>query len=258
MFKYIFVILASYFIFSSNAYAHSNLTDDRLAHEGRRIGIAYHLAVKSGDIDMQNDALNQFNEILVTLRKQSQADILTKAFNNVNIHLTTPEKDAILYSRALMNARAKGDSIAIEDATDIAKSVKEFYIAERCNDDALKYYNLYNFAVKGAELGYKYSIETDAMTRMDIVSEAGEIRQSIASDYIATQIFNDSFDYYSIKLTTPEEDARYYSNEMKKAIASDDQSQVDVIARIIDMVYERYSFDRNAEEAKQFNSLINK
>lgn len=234
------------------------MSDDRLAHEGRRIGRAYHLALKSGDIDMQNDALNQFNEILVTLRKQSQADILTKAFNNVNINLTTPEKDAILYSRALMNARAKNDSIAIEDAIDIAKSVKEFYITERSNDDAIRYYNLYNNAVTGAELGNKYCLESDVMARMDIISEASEIRHSLASDDIATQIFNDSFDYYSIKLTTPEEDAKYYSSEMKKAIASGNQSQIDIVARIIGMVYEHYSFDRNADEANQFNSLTNK
>ena len=258
MLKYLFWTYAVFVLaFSTDVYAQNNLTDDRLAHEGRRIGIAYHLAVKSGDIDMQNDALNQFNEILVTLRKQSQADILTKAFNNVNIHLTTPEKDAILYSRALMNAHAKGDSIAIEDTIDIAKSVKEFYIVERCNDDANKYYNLYNIAVNGAELGNKYSVETDAMAQMEIISEAGEMRQSLESDSIASKIFNISFDYYSIRLKTPEEDAIYYSTEMKKAIASGQQSQVDAISRIIGMVFERYKFDCSDEAAALFNTRLN-
>ena len=145
----------------------------------------------------------------------------------------------------------------IEDAIDIAKSVKEFYIVERCNDDANKYYNLYNIAVNGAELGNKYSVETDAMAQMEIISEAGEMRQSLESDSIASKIFNISFDYYSIRLKTPEEDAIYYSTEMKKAIASGQQSQVDAISRIIGMVFERYKFDCSDEAAALFNTRLN-
>ncbi|MBQ7041958.1 MAG: hypothetical protein IJN66_04555 [Muribaculaceae bacterium] len=244
-------------ILSVNAVAQNTLSDDRLAHEGRRIGRAYHLAVKSGDVDMQNDALNQFNEILITLRKQSQADILSKAFNNVNIVLNTPEKDALLYSRALMNAKARKDSIAIMDAIDIAKSVKDFYAIERSNNDAERYYNLYDHAVTGADLGNEYRMTTDAMNRMDIISTANEIRQSLESDSTASEIFNDSFDYYSIALKTPEEDAIYFSTEMKKATASGQQSQVDAISRIIGMVFERYKFDCNDEAATLFNTRLN-
>ena len=258
MFKYFFGVLFSLALtLSADVSAQSSLTNERLAQEGRRIGRDYHLAVKSGDIDSQNDALNRFNEILTTLRKQSQADILSKAFNNVNIVLNTPEKDALLYSRALMNAKAKKDSIAIMDAIDIAKSVKDFYAIERSNNDAERYYNLYDHAVTGADLGNEYRMTTDAMNRMDIISTANEIRQSLESDSTASEIFNDSFDYYSIALKTPEEDAIYFSTEMKKATASGQQSQVDAISRIIGMVFERYKFDCNDEAATLFNTRLN-
>lgn len=258
MFKYFFGVLFSLALtLSADVSAQSSLTNERLAQEGRRIGRDYHLAVKSGDIDSQNDALNRFNEILTTLRKQSQADILSKAFNNVNIVLNTPEKDALLYSRALMNAKAKKDSIAIMDAIDIAKSVKDFYAIERSNNDAERYYNLYDHAVTGADLGNEYRMTTDAMNRMDIISTANEIRQSLESDSTASEIFNDSFDYYSIALKTPEEDAIYYSSEMKKAIATGEQAQVDIVSRIVRMVYERYKFDCSDESAKLFNTRLN-
>ena len=92
---------------------------------------------------------------------------------------------------------------------------------------------------------------------MEIISEAGEMRQSLASDSIATKIFNNSFDYYSITIKTPEEDAIYYSSEMKKAIATGEQAQVDIVSRIVRMVYERYKFDCSDESAKLFNTRLN-
>ncbi len=248
--------IISAILFASPIINAQTMSDDRLAHEGRRIGLTYHLALKSGDTDMQNDAINQFNDILVTLRTQTQADILTNAFNNINIPITKPETDAIIYTRAIMNARAKNDSIAIEDANDIAAAVKEIYLTDRNAEESQLYAGLFEKSLAGATWGAKYST-ADESAKSAIKADADNFKAAFQADTVAVKVFNDSFDYYSINLTTPDEDAKKYSAIMKDATASGQQANVDAAARIIGLVYERYCFDRNGEEAKQFETAIN-
>lgn len=236
--------------------AQTTLNDEQLAREGARIGRAYYSAQKNGDIDLQNDALNQFNEILITLRKQAQVDILTNAFNNVNVPISNPVQDTKRYTRAVMNAYASGDSIAIEDANDIALTVKKLYAGNSGNELSSQYAILFDNNLKCAQLGREYSNTSDFETRLSLKAESQNIIQA-ATDSLSANLHNETFDYYSITLTTPEEDAVTYSEYMKKATASGLQSQVDAVARIIGMVYERYSLERNESDAKLFNSRVN-
>lgn len=242
-----------------SALAGSVVPDDKtLAHEGARLGRAFNIAMKAGDAKAQNDIINEFNSILVTLKKQSQADILTGAFNNCNVPITRPETDAILYSRALMNAHISKDPIAIEDAEDISETVKKIYATDREAQEADRFSKLYECAVNGARLGYEYSLTNDSTRSKAITDNASVTRNTICSaDSLSIKVFNDSFDYYSINLTTPENDAEIYSKKMKQATASGKQSDINAIARIVGYVYERYSFDRSKEEADKFNSLLN-
>lgn len=242
-----------------SALAGSVVPDDKtLAHEGARLGRAFNIAMKAGDAKAQNDILNEFNSILVTLKKQSQADILTGAFNNCNVPITSPETDAILYSRALMNAHLSKDPIAVEDAEDISETVKKIYATDREAQEADRFSKLYECAVNGARLGYEYSQTNDSTRSKAITDNASVTRNTICSgDSLSIKVFNDSFDYYSINLTTPENDAEIYSKKMKQAAASGKQSDINAIARIVGYVYERYSFDRSKDEADKFNSLLN-
>ena len=91
-------------------------TLDYLSKEGARIGRMFRNATKANDVDAQNAALTQIDEILATLKTQEQVDALTNAFNNTNVEITIPEQDAVAYVRALGNARIALDEIGIEDA----------------------------------------------------------------------------------------------------------------------------------------------
>ncbi len=251
-------ILAATLISGNFSLSHAQaLSDEQLAREGARIGRAYYMATKNNDADLQNDALLQFNEILTTLKKQAQVDILTNAFNNVNIPIDKPEIDAKRYTRALMNAYRTGDSIAIEDATDIAQTVKNIYAIERSADEASRYATLYDLTATCAMLGYEYSQTNEYATRTSLSMQAEEIQKGLSSDAEASQLLKNTFDYYSIALSTPEEDATKYSELMRKATSSGEQAQVDEVARITGMVYERYSLERSTDEAKKFNTLLN-
>lgn len=250
------IFLSAFSILAIIPCSAQNYNDEQLAREGARIGRAYYSAQKNGDVDLQNDALNQFNEILITLRKQAQVDILTNAFNNVNVPLSTPIQDAKRYTRAVMNAYASGDSIAIEDAYDIASTVKKLYSSKSDSTLSVKYATLFDNNLKCAQLGHEYSNSTDPEIRLSLKAESQSIIQS-STDSLATDLLNETFDYYSITLTSPEKDAITYSEYMNKATASGLQSQVDAVARIIGMIYERYSLERNETEANIFNSRLN-
>lgn len=235
-------------------------TDDNtsLANHGLRLGWAYSEALKAGDTEKQADIITEFNDILKTLRKQEQADILVNAFNNCTVPITNPETDAILYSRALMNAHAKADSTAIADASDIAKTVRNIYLSNRNEQEAVQFAQLYECAVSGARLGNEYSF-SDEVNGKAIKTKTEQTRNNLcAGDSLSVKAFNDSFDYHSIRLTTPENDAEIYSEQMIAATKSGIQSSVNFTARIIGFVYEHYCFERNNEEADRFNSLINK
>ncbi len=263
MFKYIHriflfsivTIATSMPVFSTET---STIDDNTLSSEGGRLGRAYNVAMKADDITKQNEVIDEFNSILEQLRKQHQVDIFTNAFNNINIPITNPETDAILYSRALMNAYAKNDTIAIEDASDIAETVKKLYSIERDSSYSELFAKLYKCAVSGAISGKEYSQAADSIVAKAITDKANIENKKICNgDSVAIKIFNDSFDYYSISITTAEEDAVKYSNMMKHAIASGKQANIDAVARITGYVYEHYSFDRNKEEAEQFNNRVN-
>lgn len=234
----------------------TSLNDDRLAAEGARIGRMYHLAALSGDADMQNHAINEFNTILSSLRTQAQADILTNAFNNSNIVLKNPYDDAQAYTRAFMDAYSANDSIAMTDAIDLANAVKRFYESERSADDATTFDRLHSTAREAALLGYGMR-ECHGSSCADIANKTAMLRQELTNDSLALDIFNYNYDYYSIRLTSPEEDAARYAEAMNKATASGTQNNVNAAARIIGMIYQRYSLEKGEDEATKFNNRIN-
>ncbi len=229
-----------------------------LVNHGLRLGLAYSEALKSGNTEKQSEIINEFNGILKTLRKQEQADILVNAFNNHTVPITNPETDAILYSRALMNAHGKADSTAIQDASDISETVKNIYLSNRNAQEAMQFTHLYECAVSGARLGNEYSL-SDEVSGKAIKAKAEQTSNKLcAGDSLSVKVFNDSFDYHSIRLTTPENDAEIYSEQMIAATKSGNQSSVNFTAKIIGFVYEHYCFERNREEADLFNTHINK
>lgn len=248
----ILVIIAAAGLKASSA----TLNDDRLATEGTRIGRIYHLAVLSGDADMQNHAIKEFNTLLSGLRTQGQADILTKAFNNANIVLKNPYDDAQAYTRTFMDAYSANDSTAMTDAIDLANAVKRFYESERSADDAATFNRLHSAAREAAILGHGMR-ECHDSSCADFANKAAMLRQELANDSLALGIFNYNYDYYSIRLTTPEEDASKYADVINKATASGSQSNVDAAARIIGMIYQRYFLEKGKDEATRFNSRIN-
>lgn len=233
-----------------------DLTHEQLAREGARIGRCYYLATRNNDSDLQADAINQFNEILVTLKKQVQVEILTNAFNNANIPIETPLVDARRYTRALMNAHRSGDSIAIEDAEDIAETVKRIYVAEREESEAADYASLYDATVQCAQLGAK-AAGVDSTQYDMLKAEAKTASQPFEADSAKVTMLNDTFDYYALMLTDAKRDAEHYASQMNQLASSGSQAEVDAVSRLVAMVYERYTLERGAEEAKLFITTFN-
>lgn len=234
-----------------------SLSDAELVASGTKIGQAYHQALTAGDVAAQNDALNQFNEILATLRRQQQVDLFSNAFTHSNIHLTTPEKDARLYSRAVIKALRANDSIGVEDAYAIAFTVGQRYYSEAPADTAAMFESYYKTAITSSLHGYNKSVAVDVARRDDISRQASEERNIYATDSVTAKLWDDCFDFHSINLSSVEEDAIRYADMLKTASKSGEQTQLDAVARIIGFVYERYYLDRSADEAKQFNARVN-
>lgn len=247
----------SIIVLTSMAGVSQSLSDAELVASGTKIGQAYHQALTAGDVAAQNDALNQFNEILATLRRQQQVDLFSNAFTHSNIHLTTPEKDARLYSRTVIKAIRANDSIGVEDAYAIAFTVGQRYYSEAPADTAAMFESYYKAAITSSLHGYNQSVATDNVSRDDIARQASKDRNIYATDSITEKLWDDCFDFHSIVLSSTEEDAIRYADMLKTASKSGEQTQLDAVARIIGFVYERYYLDRSADEAKKFNARVN-
>lgn len=233
-------------IAGASCHINAQVPDDAtLKEEGTRLGIAFYTAGQAGDTNAQNAVLNEFNDILLSLKKQYQVDILTDAFNRCNVPLSTPQQDAKAYSRTLMNAKISGDSIAIEDANDIIVTVRKLY-NERSIEEAAKFEFYLNAANTGGTLGLEQS--TDAYNLE---------RAQFESDSLAVNLYDYSYGYYSVKITTVEDDATTYSQMMREATTTGDQEEVNRIGKIIGYVYEHYSLERGKEDANLFNERLN-
>lgn len=254
--EFLKIVLNCVVIFTALPVLSQDLTHEQLAREGTRIGRSYYLATRNNDPDLQADAINQFNEILVTLKKQVQVEILTNAFNNANIPIETPIIDARRYVRALMNAHRLGDSIAIEDAEDIAETVKRIYVAEREEQEAANYATLYDATVLCAQLGAK-AMGVDSVQYAMLKAEAKTASQPFEPDSTKVAMLNDTFDYYAIVLTDAKRDAECYASKMNQAASSGSQAKADAVSRLVAMAYERYTLERGAEEAKLFITTYN-
>lgn len=251
------IILTSLFLFATIFSASSQALSERdLAREGTRIGRAYHMALRNGDVELQNDALSQFNEILITLRKQSQADIFTNAFNRANILISSPVTDVKLYTQTTMKALLSGDSIAISDAQDIALTVKQIYASERDSSEAEYYALLYDANVKCGTLGNLLSKSSDNDKISLYKNEAEQLKKQFSSDTTAVKVLENTFEYFSVAITTPRNDADKYIDAHKKAVLENNADRAESIRRKIQITYSRYQIERNKDEAELFRTLI--
>ena len=233
------------------------LSPTKLTAEGTRIGQAYNAALKAHDSAGQNAALAEFNDLLATLRKQEQIDIFSSAFTHANIAITSPDKDAVIYSRAIINAMHTGDSTGIEDANDIALTVLLRYENETDAATARQYRSCYDAAISASRLGYELSTASSDSISSAITNHAETLRTTFSADSVASKIWNNCFDFHSIRLSSIEDDAAKYATRLKNASKSGSQDQLDAELRIIGYVYERYYLDRSEADAKQFNSRVN-
>ncbi len=251
------VILSTIFFAPSLAIASEPLTPAQLTAEGTRIGKAYHAALKAENAAEMDAALGEFNDFLGNLRKQEQVDVFSSAFTHSNIIITSPDKDAIIYSRAVINALQSSDSISIEDANDIATTVLLRYEVETDSATSQKYRTYYDTALTASRLGIEASSAATDSINSSIINRAKELQTTYSTDSISTKIWNDCFDFHSIRLSTVEEDATKYANRLIEASKSGEQSKLDAEIRIIGYIYERYYIDRSEADAKQFNTRVN-
>lgn len=233
------------------------LTQAQLTADGTRIGKAYNTALKADNSTGQDAALSEFNDYLATLRKQEQIDIFSLAFTHSNIEITQPDKDASIYSRAVIKALRACDSIGIEDAYDIATTVLLRYETEKDSATARQYRKYYNAAITASRLGLDASMAASDSINTIIINQAKEQREAYSTDSIASKVWDDCFDYHSIRLSSVEEDATKYANRLIEASKSGEQSKLDAELRIIGYIYERYYIDRSEADAKHFNTRVN-
>ncbi len=251
------LITASIILISTTTVSAENQSATEIMETGTRIGKLYYKALRAEDTAGQNAALAEFNEILSTMRNQADIDIFTAAFTRSNIDISTPEKDARLYSRAVIKATRACDSIGVIDANDIATTVILLYKTERPVEEAKQYHDYYMAAITASQLGYEASEAKSDDISASILNHAAEQRATYATDSVAAKIWDDCIDFHSIRLSSIEEDAAKYADSLKAATKSGSQEQLDATARIIGFVYERYYLDRSEAEAKQFNDRVN-
>lgn len=230
---------------------------DELAREGSRIGRQFQAALKAGDVEAQNAALNEIDAILATLKKQEQVDALTNAFNNCNVVITNPATDAEGYTLALGNAYVEGDTIGIEDAQDIIATVQRQYL-ERPADEQ-KMFDRYLLASRSAlDLGLaarKAHGNTEAIKNIE--AQVDELRTKQQGDSVALKLVNNIYGFYATVLTDIDSDAQLCADKIIEAQKTGSQELLNKAAHEVGCYYKRYAHEKGDDVAKEFNQKIN-
>ena len=235
-----------------------DFTIDKLSREGARIGRQFKVAIKEGDIDAQNAALDEISAILSTLKKQEQVDALTNAFNNCNVTISTPSRDAVGYTMALGNAIVDEDTIGIEDANDIIETARQQYANRSADEQAL--FDKYLCAAKvGLELGLKALDANGNIGKITAIeSQLSAEYEKHAGDSVSIKIINDMYGIFSIKITDIETDAKICATEIINASAKGGvPSQMEKAKNLCGAYFKKYSLQKGDEEAKRLNDRVN-
>ena len=232
-------------------------TLEYLSKEGTRIGRMFRNATKANDVDAQNAALTEIDEILATLKNQEQVDALTNAFNNTNVEITTPEQDAVVYVRALGNARIALDEIGIEDAQDIIEKVKSLYL-ERDADQYVALKKYLEIANRSLEIGIlARNAYGDEVVIKSVDEQLLALRNELAADSVSLKIIDDVYYYVSPVITNVEYDAQMCAEKMIEARKNGSKDAQQKISNEIIALYQRYSIEKGEIEANKFQNLVN-
>ncbi len=232
-------------------------TLDYLSKEGARIGRMFRNATKANDVDAQNAALTEIDEILATLKTQEQVDALTNAFNNTNVEITTPEQDAIAYVRALGNARIDCDEIGIEDAQDIIEKVKSLYL-ERDAEQYMAFKNYLDIANRSLEVGIlARNAYGDEVVIKSVDEQLSALRNKFAADSVSLKIVDDVYGYVSPVITNVEYDAQMCAEKMIEARKNGSKEAQQKVYNEMIFLYQRYSIEKGEIEANKFQNLVN-
>ncbi len=232
-------------------------TLDCLSKEGARIGRMFRNATKANDVDAQNAALTQIDEILATLKTQEQVDALTNAFNNTNVEITIPEQDAVAYVRALGNARIALDEIGIEDAQDIIEKVKSLYL-ERDADQYVVFKKYLDVANRSLEIGIlARNAYGDEVVIKNVNEQLSALKNEFAADSVSLKIVDDVYGYVSPVITNVEYDAQMCAEKMIEARKNGSKEAQRKVSTEIMYFYQRYSIEKGEVEAGQFQNLVN-
>lgn len=252
--KIIFVILLS---FTSSILYSQTLSLEGLSREGVRLGRIFNNAIKVGDVEAQNKALEDVDAILSTLKKQDQVDAFMNAFNNCNIEISTPENDAIMYVRALGNAQVARDEIGIEDAQDIIAEVKNKYLALG-NEKYQLFVKYFGIASKSLELGIlQRNASGDEVVINNVTMQLNDLHNEYSTDEVSMKIIDDTYGYFSVVTTNLEYDAQLYAEKMVAAQKSGNLDQVNDVAKKIGYLYQRYYYEKGKSVADDLNNKIN-
>lgn len=259
MSKFRFLILTIMMLLSASISLNAqDMSLDQLAKEGARIGRKFRAAVEMGDVNGQNAALGEIDAILVTLKKQEQVDALTNAFNNCNVPITTPSRDAVGYTMALGNAMVDGDTIGIEDANDIIATVRQQYL-ERPIEEQKDFEKYLAAAKAGLQLGLSaYEANGNESQIMQLEAQLSAECEKYDGDSISVKIINDMYGLFSIKITDIENDARICAEKIIKAAASGElPSHMEKAKNVCGNYFKKYALLKGEEEANKLNEKIN-
>lgn len=249
------VLLAILSIITTNAQV---MSLEELSREGARIGRLFKKATDAGDVNAQNAALDEINAILSTLKKQEQVDALTNAFNNCNVPITTPSRDALGYAMALGNAIEASDEIGVEDANDIIETVRQQYMS-RLSDDYNNFEKYLAAAKNGLQLGLSaQEANGNEAQIMQIEAQLSAECDKYEGDSISVKIINDMYGLFSIKITDIENDARICAEKIINAAASGESpSHMEKAKNVSGYYYKKYALLKGEEEANKLNEKIN-
>ena len=229
------------------------LSVDELQKEGARIGRNFQRATKMGDVEGQKNALNDLDAILSTLKKQEQVDALTEAFNNCNIEISTPEKDAKAYVVALGNAIVDGDSIAIEDANDIIQTVKERY-QQQNNDSIFSYYLTMAKCALDCGLNARFSQNEDELLASKSQIEA--LKGEYMTDNVAQSLIDYIYGFFATTISDVDTDAKKCASMIINAQKSGSEEQLNNANKTVGYYYARYVIEKGEIVAQEFNDKI--
>ncbi len=232
-------------------------TLEYLTKEGTRIGRQFRNATKANDVEAQNAALVEIDELLATLKTQEQVDALTNAFNNTNVEITTPQQDVIAYVRALGNAKIALDEIGIEDAQDIIDKVKSLYL-ERDADQYMMFKKYLDVAKRSLEIGIlARNAFGDEVVINSVAEQLLALKREFATDSVSLKIIDDIYYYVSAVITNVEYDAQMCAEKMIEARKNGSKENQEKVSTEVIYLYQRYSIEKGEIEAKKFQNLVN-